>query len=559
MSNTKQKEKDRLTSKALEEMREWLITMPLANKNVEKNLNYMTDFVTVVNHLQLPQNAKILELGAGSCWPSEWLYRMGFRTVSSDISYDMLKLGRERFQPLKRAKDNYVLHAGFVCTDAEFLPFGDATFDAVIIFNAFHHFPDFRLALKEINRILVSTGRLVFAEPGEGHATSDEAKREMAEHGVQEKEIIISEIAELAQETGFTESEIILHRFPDTAVSYEQWQLMSKTHTGWLNKMANFPDLFRLLRSSLKSRAEMIKRQRQHPCMILKKGDNTQLDSRRPGILKAGLVLQGLEPSVQAGHPFRIEIEAVNLGDTLWISQESFLASGAMNLGEGGYVSLGLKLFSGENVLLDDNYGRGSFNCDVAPGDKTVVTAMLCAPKEPGEYKLKLDLVDEAITWFEDCGSEPIEIDYVVGKSIEPPVFESRFPDRLMAQITCDAEQLSIMPGVETQIVVEVKNIGNTIWLHKSPEDAPPAFGGGYVRLGQQLHKKNGELIELNYSRTSLDSDINPGEQKRLQVFFKSPEMVGRYRLFFDMVDEEIAWFSDRGSKPVWLDLTVEH
>jgi len=90
--DTKQREKERLSPKAMTEMREWLTTMPLSVQNPDKSLQYISDFLAVAAHLRLPQNSRVLELGAGSCWPSEWLYRMGYRTVSSDISIDMLKL-----------------------------------------------------------------------------------------------------------------------------------------------------------------------------------------------------------------------------------------------------------------------------------------------------------------------------------------------------------------------------------------------------------------------------------------------------------------------------------
>ena len=36
------------------------------------------------------------------------------------------------------------------------------------------------------------------------------------------------------------------------------------------------------------------------------------------------------------------------------------------------------------------------------------------APHRPGTYRLKLDLVDQQIAWFEQRGSEPLSIEFEV-------------------------------------------------------------------------------------------------------------------------------------------------
>ena len=560
MPNTKEKEKDRLSAKAFVEMREWLTSMPLSNKNVEKNLYYIFDFITVVSNLHLPQNSRVLELGAGSCWPSEWLYRMGYRTVSADIAYDMLRLGRERFLPLRRAKDNYVLHAEFVCSDAEFLPFADQSFDAVIVFNAFHHFPDFLQTFKEVHRILTPTGKLVFSEPGEGHAESDEAKREMAEHGVLEKDILIDEVDQLASDAGFESNEVILTTFPDAAIDCHEWYKISKHRNVLAYRLGIFIDLFRKNRRHSEAiyHAKLVNRQRHHPCMVFKKQMKPRKDSRLPGELRANLSCIQVDNPIQSDHPFRIVVNSKNQGDTHWICLGDFLGSGAMNLGEGGYVSLGVKLFAENGELIDDNYGRGPFSCNVAPGNEAKVTALLRAPKTPGKFRLKLDLVDEGITWFEDRGSEPLDVWITVVEQTSPPIFDSRFPDILAAGINIMPEELKATPEKNIECKVTVVNLGNTIWRQSSPQGDPPAFGGGFVRLGIQLFDANGKLLDLNFARYLLPHDIHPEETATITVILESPVKKGLYHLVFDLVDEQIAWFSDRGSNSAKIRFEVE-
>jgi len=559
MPSTKEREKDRLSAKAFEEMREWLTSMPLSNKNVEKNLYYIFDFITVASHLRLPQNSRILELGAGSCWPSEWLYRMGYRTVSLDISHDMLRLGKERFSPLRRAKDNFILHADFICSDAEFLPFVDHSFDAVIVFNAFHHFPDFQQTFKEVYRILTPVGTLVFSEPGEGHAKSEEAKREMAEHGVQEKDILIAEIDQLAGIAGFVQNEVIFNQFPDASIDCKDWYKASMLRNKLVYRLGIFFDLFRRNRRHPEAvqYAKAVSRQRQHPCMVFKKQVKPTIDSRLPGKLKANLSLIHVSDNIQAGHVFRIILSAKNRGDTLWICQGEFLASKVMNLGEGGYVNLGVKLFSERGELVDDNFGRGVFRCNIAPGNTAEVTALLCAPQTPGKYRLKLDLVDEGITWFEDCGSVPLETWVTVINQTDPPVFDSRFPDALVAEICVEPGSLEAGSSKNIECKVTAVNHGNTIWLHTSPQDDPPTFGGGFVRLGIQLLDANGQLLNLNFARYLLPHDIHPQETVVIPVMFQTPEKAGAYQLIFDLVDEQIAWFSARGSSFTCINMLI--
>jgi len=67
-------------------------------------------------------------------------------------------------QAIQKATSLNLSGAKFICTDAHKLPFEDASFDIIIVNSLLHHL-DLEVSLKEISRILVKRGKLVFLEP----------------------------------------------------------------------------------------------------------------------------------------------------------------------------------------------------------------------------------------------------------------------------------------------------------------------------------------------------------------------------------------------------------
>jgi demethylmenaquinone methyltransferase/2-methoxy-6-polyprenyl-1,4-benzoquinol methylase len=74
------------------------------------------------------------------------------RAVVCDASANMLRKARQKGLETVQA-------------DLESLPFGDATFDRILLVDAFHHVKDQRIALRELLRVLKPSGRLVIEEP----------------------------------------------------------------------------------------------------------------------------------------------------------------------------------------------------------------------------------------------------------------------------------------------------------------------------------------------------------------------------------------------------------
>lgn len=115
--------------------------------------------------LALPANAKVLELGCGPgyLWrenvdriPSTWDITL------SDLSSGMLD---SAWRNLVVTGRNYK----FNDIDAQEIPFGDETFDAVIANHMLYHIPDRPKAIAEIKRVLKTGGRFFATTVGDNH------------------------------------------------------------------------------------------------------------------------------------------------------------------------------------------------------------------------------------------------------------------------------------------------------------------------------------------------------------------------------------------------------
>lgn len=521
-------------------MRRWLTTMPLSAGGHHNNLHYIQDFALLLAHADCMPNSRILELGCGAGWATEWLARLGFKVTALDINDDMLHLGRERMAACRRAFPETPMSAVFVTGDAEALEFADESFDAVCCLNALHHIPDIPKALAEIHRVLKKGGRFLFFEPGEGHAEAEVAKREMEEHGVTERDIIIDELAGWARDAGFARLALVPSLDPSTSIPLERWHALART--GW-----------RLPRELWRWRKALVHRVVHHPSGYLLKGGGAA-----QGRVVAGEIVSFDAPE-RMPHRAMIKFKAVvrNSGDAPWMSWGSFLAGNPLNQGEGGYVNLGVKLMRPDGTCEDPDLSRGILLEDVMPGQTAAITCLAQAPAAPGTYGLKVDLVQEGVAWFEDMGSTPLHCTLVVTEenpSIPP---DTRIPDRLDAALA--VERIEKDDAGKAVLTMSVSNRGNTLWLSE-PKDEPglPSHGCGFVRLGVQALTAQGEMINRDVLHVDLPHAMAPSNSVQLKVPVDVTALpAGAGCLKIDMVDEQIAWFEDRGSTPLSLALPL--
>jgi len=84
--------------------------------------------------------------------------------------------------------------------------------------------------------------------------------------------------------------------------------------------------------------------------------------------------------------------------------------------------------------------------------------------------------------------------------------------------------------------------------LSARPFRAKASHGRRLVRLGAQLAREDGTIINRDYARAWLPADLRPGATADVKIDVPAPEAPGRYQLKFDLVSEGIDWFEACGS-----------
>lgn len=124
-------------------------------------------FHWVFDRFEIPENARILELGCGTglLW-SENLPRIphGWRITLSDASPGMVREAEEGLR-------HTALGFTFAEVNAVSIPYDNDTFDSVIANHMLYHVPDLDRALSEIRRVLKPGGRPYATTVGLNHMT----------------------------------------------------------------------------------------------------------------------------------------------------------------------------------------------------------------------------------------------------------------------------------------------------------------------------------------------------------------------------------------------------
>lgn len=360
------------------------LNFPLHWTSIGLTWPYLFDIAIAGEMLAARPDDRVLDLAAGTCWASETLTRLGVRTVAIDLSWEMLRRGRERLWADSRL--TLRSQAAFVTARGQALPFADQSFDGVLCLNALHHHPSYLDVLREIHRVLKFSGRAVFSEPGSAHADEPLSQFRMREEGILEKPVSLPLVRRLAFESGFSRMEVVPLRSPETYAFEYTGTSQDDEH------------LRRMWTDTLRHAS------REHARFILHKGEAAPADSLLPaahlsGRLRAEIIVPAESQRIQQGQSFAVRLLVVNTGTVIWRARGRRF---------GGQVTCGLKICRTDGEVLREDLGRTPISRDVAPGEQVELVATVSTESTelpPGAYELKYDMVVEGVTWFEFHGS----------------------------------------------------------------------------------------------------------------------------------------------------------
>jgi SAM-dependent methyltransferase len=152
---------------------------------------------------------------------------------------------------------------------------------------------------------------------------------------------------------------------------------------------------------------------------------------------------------------------------------------------------------------------------------------------------------------------EPPAFNYLLCKKIwredgAEPLLDSRNPQMLRARFSLRNEPLKeVSPSSTIELTFAVENVGNTLWLvSRSPLK-------GRVRLGVKVLDDSQKLLEEVHGYPTLQHAVAPGEKVALKLNWRAPEKIGSYTLKIDLVNQDICWFEEHGSEPLFVPFRV--
>jgi glycosyltransferase involved in cell wall biosynthesis/SAM-dependent methyltransferase len=340
---------------------------------------HFTDFANMASALALPPGARILDVGCGSGWLSEYFARLGYDVTGIDISDELIAMSRDRVERVPYEVDHETaLRCRFLTQDIESAPLPEK-FDAVVCYDSLHHFEDERKVFRHLAAMLDVGGLLFILEghkPSAGSATEDELQDVMRRYGTLESPFSDDYLRALLDEHGLA----VVGDYVSVNGLFER-EMLEDDRLPLRSLATDYHYL------------TCIKVARDAPASSVP-------DSRNPGVLRADFKLTGpLAQRVEPDEKISAAITIRNTGDTLWLSGQTLRA---------GIVMPGVRVFDQSGEMVREVHGHPMLPRSIAPGQYVSITLPCPVPPVPGTYTVKIDLVDQQVCWFEERGSQPL-------------------------------------------------------------------------------------------------------------------------------------------------------
>ena len=131
------------------------------------------------------------------------------------------------------------------------------------------------------------------------------------------------------------------------------------------------------------------------------------VDSKAAGPLpeggfKAQISLPDPPAKLRAGQKEVITVKVKNMSSVTW-----WLRGGETNDRSDNkfYIAVGNHWLDKDGKRTEEIEGHNGIPKDLNPGEEAEMSLQITAPKEPGDYTLEVDMVQEAVSWFGEKGS----------------------------------------------------------------------------------------------------------------------------------------------------------
>lgn len=175
--------------------RVWLNEKPFRGANNRESARLLRDLAAIIELLNLPDGAHVLDIGCGPGWTSTFLARQGYTVYGFDLAPDMIKIAEQR-----AVREGVSTHCEFAVADSEQFEF-DREFDAVLVYDTLHHTQNEQAVLANCYRHLRIGGKILIAEPGWLHGRR--ARNVTEELGVTERGFSPRELRSTLARAGF--------------------------------------------------------------------------------------------------------------------------------------------------------------------------------------------------------------------------------------------------------------------------------------------------------------------------------------------------------------------
>lgn len=106
----------------------------------------------------------------------------------------------------------------------------------------------------------------------------------------------------------------------------------------------------------------------------------------------------------------------------------------------------------------------------------------------------------------------------------------------------------TLQPGAKVRVPITVTNTSPRPWQ---------SDGSQPFLLSYHLYHEDGTLVTYDGARTLVEGTVAPGDQISVNAFLFAPSTPGSYLVAWDMLQEQVSWFSWKENNPYTMTLTV--